>query len=103
MNQVKNVQVNELTLADLRQLGRQGGVTARLEDGSTVTLRPRFGTVTKKGYIAGVLQDVEMVVEYASIYSQIRTIKRDGILIARREKVGHQTVLKATGKGYRKK
>lgn len=102
MNQIKTSSVNELTLADLRQLGRQGGVTARLEDGSTVTLRPRFGTVTRKGYIAGELRDVEMVVEYATIYSQIRTIKQNGILIARREKVGTKTLLKATGKGYKK-
>lgn len=101
MNQVKNQsQVNEVTLEDLRRLGRQGGVTARLDDGSTVLLRARFGTVKRKGYIAGTLTDVDVIVDYAKIYSQIRTIKFKDILIARRMGQGKASRLLLTGQGY---
>ncbi|MCK4023922.1 hypothetical protein HCC60_07735 [Streptococcus suis] len=103
MNQIKKHQVNEVSLADLRQLGRQGGVTARLEDGSIVTLRPKFGTKKEKGYIAGKLEDVELVINYPKLYPQIRTIKSsNGILVARKQQVGQQTKLVLTGKGYKK-
>ncbi|HEL1584673.1 TPA: hypothetical protein TXJ06_001410 [Streptococcus suis] len=103
MNQVKNQsQVNEVTLEDLRRLGRQGGVTARLDDGSTVLLRARFGTVKRKGYIAGTLTDVDVIVDFVKIYSQIRTIKQKDVLIARRIGQGSNAKLILTGNGYKK-
>lgn len=103
MNQVKNQsQVNEVTLEDLRRLGRLGGVTARLEDGSTVLLRERFGTVKRKGYVAGTLTDVDVIVDYVKIYSQIRTIKQKDTLIARRSGQGAHSKLLLTGKGYKR-
>lgn len=99
MVQIKN---NEITLADLRELGKQGGATARLEDGTTVTLRHKFGTVARKGYVAGKLQDVEMVVQYVDVFPNIRTIMKGTTLIARRERRGKETILRLTGKGYQK-
>ncbi|MGT2910667.1 hypothetical protein ACVR1I_03000 [Streptococcus cameli] len=104
MNQIKQSNGSEMTItiSDLRYLGRQGGVTARLDDGREMKLLPRFGTVSEKGYIAGELQAVDVVVDYPKIYSHIRTIMHNGVLVARREKQGNKTVLKTTGKGYKK-
>ncbi|MGT2963968.1 hypothetical protein [Streptococcus acidominimus] len=101
MNQIKRD--TEVTLADLRALGRQGGVTARLIDGSIVTLHPQFGTMLRKGYIAGRLEEVEVVYDYPGLYSQIRTILSNGVLVARREGIGNRSVLRLTGKGYKRK
>lgn len=100
MDEIKNT--NEVTLSDLRQLGKAGGATARLDNGDELTLRPRFGTVRRQGYINGVLQPVDVRQDYAAIYSQIRTIKQGDVLVARREKQGKRTILKLTGKGYRR-
>lgn len=100
MDEIKNT--TEVTLSDLRELGKAGGATARLENGEDVTLRPRFGTVKREGYINGSLQLVDVRVDYPAIYSQIRTIKRGNVLVARREKKGKSTLLKLTGKGYRR-
>lgn len=101
MNQIKRE--TEVTIADLRSLGRQGGVTARLVDGRTVKLYPRFGTISQKGYIAGILEEVEVMYDYPSLYSQIRTILSNGVLVARREGTGKKSVLRLTGKGYQRK
>ncbi|MBY5035313.1 hypothetical protein K6V78_09715 [Streptococcus gallolyticus] len=93
---------NQVSLSDLRKLGRQGGVTARLDDGSDMKLLPQFGTVKRKGYISGKVTTVEVVYAYPDVYSQIRTLKRKEVLIARREKVNKKSVLKLTGRGYNK-
>lgn len=98
MDEIKNT--NEVTLSDLRQLGKEGGVTARLDNGDELNLRPRFGTVKRQGYVNGILQPVDIRQDYVAIYAHIRTIKRGDILVARREKQGKKFILKLTGKGY---
>ncbi|HEL1582929.1 hypothetical protein [Streptococcus suis] len=105
MSQIKynNINQSEVTLSDLRQLGRQGGATARLDDGSDMTLRSDFGTVVRKAYIGGEVKVVDLIMNYPKIYPHIRTIARDGILIARRERVATKQVLKLTGRGYSRK
>lgn len=99
MSQIKPLE-NEVTLSDLNRLGYLGGATARLEDGRTIQLHHRHGTIRQQGYVAGELRDVDVIVEYSKIYSQIRTIKQNNILIARRGKVIGRTALLLTGKGY---
>ncbi|KXT75152.1 hypothetical protein STRDD10_00426 [Streptococcus sp. DD10] len=98
MNQIKSS--NEVTLTDLRRLGFQGGATARLESGEEVLLTDKYGLIERKGYIAGQLQKVMTVAEYPRIYKDIRTIKRDDVLVARRIKRGNGSILQLTGKGY---
>ncbi|MGT2715442.1 hypothetical protein [Streptococcus respiraculi] len=100
MNQVKKD--TEVTLADLRKLGQRGGVTARLVDGRTVKLHPRFGTISQKGYIAGTVETVEVIYDYAHLHPLIRTIMSQNVLVARREGNGTKSVLRLTGKGYGK-
>ncbi|EIQ82693.1 hypothetical protein [Streptococcus canis] len=100
-NEIKNP--NEVTLADLRTLGRQGGATAHLDTGEEIELAPQFALVERQGYIAGKRQPVQMILDYATVYRHIRTIKRDSILIARRSKYNKRTALLLTGKGYKRK
>lgn len=91
---------NEVSLADLKQLGKQGGATAHLDDGTLVTLRQQHGTIRARGYVGGILQDVEVAIPYTSLYAQIRTIKQHGVLVARKVKEGHLFKLILTGSGY---
>ncbi|MCK1198649.1 hypothetical protein MXZ29_07210 [Streptococcus uberis] len=37
--------IREITISDLKEMGKQGGVTARLDSGQTVTLRKDYGTI----------------------------------------------------------
>lgn len=99
MNQIK-ISSSEVTLTDLRRLGREGDATARLENGEEVKLTSKHGLIPRKGYINDKLELVEMVVDYASIYQTIRTIKRGNVLVARRIKRGKKSILQLTGKGY---
>lgn len=100
MDEIK--MTTEVTLSDLRELGKSGGVTARLDTGEEVTLRPKFGTIKRQAYINGDLQLVDVRVDYPAIYAQIRTIMRDRVLVARKERRGKTTVLRLTGKGYQR-
>ncbi|HEM3069608.1 hypothetical protein ACJBPS_03005 [Streptococcus suis] len=86
----------EMTLSDLRKLGGQGNVTAYLLTGEIVTLRSDCGTTPKRAIVDGELKMVEEVI----LYRQIRTVQRDHILIARRERYNNQSILRLTGKGY---
>ena len=99
MNQIK-ISSSEVTLTDLRRLGREGDATARLDTGEEVKLTSKYGLIPRKGYINGKLELEEMIVENASINQAIRTIKRGNILVARRIKRGKKSVLQLTGKGY---
>ncbi|MDR0200275.1 MAG: hypothetical protein LBI43_06840 [Streptococcaceae bacterium] len=94
--------INEqvLTLSDLRTIGKQGGATARLDTGEDVELLADFAAIYRHGYVEGKLQRVKVVLNYPNIYSKIRTIKRDDVLIARRTKGEKKTELLLTGKGY---
>lgn len=90
----------EMTLSDLRKLGGQGNVTAYLLTGEIVTLRSDCGTTPKRAIVDGELKMVEEVIPFQKLYRQIRTVQRDHILIARRERYKNQSILRLTGKGY---
>ena len=63
-------------LKDLKNLGKQGGATARLEDGTDLILKPDYAVKLARGYVDGILRDVEFHLSYKKVYDQIRTIKR---------------------------
>ncbi|GAD41605.1 hypothetical protein OJ919_05930 [Streptococcus anginosus] len=88
-------------LRDLRNLGKQGGATARLDDGTDLILKPNYAVKQARGYVDGVLRDVEFHLAYKSIYSQIRTIKKDGHVVARKVRSPSGFELRLTGKGYK--
>lgn len=46
-------------LKDLKNLGKQGGATARLEDGTDLILKPDYAVKQARGYVDGLLRDVE--------------------------------------------
>ncbi|MGT2666529.1 hypothetical protein ACVRYP_04340 [Streptococcus rifensis] len=100
MNKFKDLANNEVCIRDLKQLGREGGASAYLDSGEVMVLKPKYGTVSRKGYVAGKPMLVELKMEYKTIFSAIRTIERNGILIARRERFGLTNVLRLTGTGY---
>lgn len=93
---------NEVTIRDLKKLGEQGGATALLLDGQEVRLGRQYGFIRRTGVVAGKQVDVELIESYVKIYAQIRTIKRDGVLIARRVKRDNRSILLLTGQGYRR-
>lgn len=88
-------------LRDLRNLGVQGGATARLEDGTDLILKPDYAVKRARGYVDGIPRDVEFHLPYKSIYDHIRTIKKDGHLVARKVRSPSGVVLRLTGKGYK--
>lgn len=99
MNEIKMIDT-EVKLSDLRRLGRQGYVTLRLNDGSTLELTPSEALKAQTGYINGEKMTVKVIHSHRDIYPAIRTIMRDGVLIARRVKFGDRTILRLTGQGY---
>lgn len=92
----------EVIIKDLRILGRQGGATAYLVDGQEMILDAAYGLIRRQGIVFGEMQTVEIIEQYTTIYSKIRTIKRDDIVIARRVQRGNKSVLLLTGKGYKR-
>ncbi|VTT22687.1 Uncharacterised protein [Streptococcus dysgalactiae subsp. equisimilis] len=56
-----------VTLSDLKQLGKQGGATALLEDGTLLTLRGRHATRRTKGYVDGILKEIDVIIPYPKI------------------------------------
>ncbi|WP_162011931.1 hypothetical protein [Streptococcus sp. S784/96/1] len=88
-------------LKDLRNLGKQGGVTARLDDGTDLFLKPDYAIKKANGYVDGRLREVEFHLSYKSIYNQIRTIKKAGQLVARKVRSPSGPELRLTGKGYK--
>lgn len=100
MNKFKDLADNEVCIRDLKQLGREGGASAYLETGEILVLKPKYGTISRRGYVAGKSRVVELKVEYKDIFSAIRTITRNNILIARRCRFGMTSVLRLTGTGY---
>ena len=87
-------------LTDLKNLRKQGGATARLEDGTDLILKPDYAVKQAKGYVDGLLRDVEFHLPYKKVYDQIRTIKRDAQVIARKVKTPSGMELRLTGRGY---
>lgn len=100
MNKFEDLANNEVCIRDLKQLGREGGASAYLDSGEILKLKPKYGTVTRKGYIAGKSMSVELKIEYKDVFYAIRTIERNGILIARRCRFGMTHVLRLTGTGF---
>lgn len=100
MNKFKEEADNDVCIRDLKQLGKEGGATAYLDNGQIVKLKAKYGTISKKGYIAGRPMKLELKVEYKDIFISIRTIERHGVLIARRCRYGSKKVLKLTGRGF---
>lgn len=100
MNKFEDLANNEVCIRDLKQLGREGGASAYLDSGEIMLLKPKYGTISRKGYVAGQPINVALKVEYRNVFSAIRTIERNGILIARRCRFGVTQILRLTGSGY---
>lgn len=100
MNKFEDQANNQVCIRDLKQLGREGGATAYLDNGEILKLKPKYGTVSRKGYVAGRSMWVDLKMEYKDFFSAIRTIERNGILIARRKRLGMTQVLTLTGTGF---
>lgn len=92
--------IREVTISDLKEMGKQGGVTARLDSGQTVTLRKDYGTIKGQVMINNKKTIGDIIINYVDFYQQIRTLKRNHLLIARRVRQGDKTLLKLTGTGY---
>ena len=95
--------VKEVTLNDLRELGRLGGATALLIDGTEMILSENYGLIRRQAVIFGKIETVETVERYVKVYRDIRTIKWNNILIARRVTKEGKSILLLTGKGYTRK
>ncbi|MEK4985389.1 hypothetical protein NSQ85_10270 [Streptococcus sp. FSL L8-0526] len=100
MNKFENQANNDVCIRDLKQLGREGGAQAYLDTGEILKLKPKYGTVSRRAYVAGKAMTVELKIEYKDVYPAIRTIERNGILIARRCRYAMLNRLKLTGTGY---
>lgn len=98
-----NVKTNEVNLKDLRELGKLGGATARLIDGQEMILEENYGLIRRTGIVLGKVKPVETIERYVSIYSSIRTIKWNNLIIARRVVRGGKSILELTGNGYKRK
>lgn len=97
-----NVNNKTVTIKDLRNIGKLGGATARLLDGTDMELLENYGVVRREGVVFGKLETVEVVERYNSVYKKIRTIKWNGIIIARLVKRGNLELLELTGNGYKR-
>lgn len=98
-----NVKTNEVNLKDLRELGRLGGATARLVDGQEMILEENYGLIRRTGIVLGEVKQVETIERYVNVYPNIRTIKWNNLIIARRVVRGGKSILELTGKGYKRK
>lgn len=98
-----NVRINEVNLKDLRELGRLGGATARLVDGQEMILEENYGLIRRTGIVLGKVKQVETIERYINVYPNIRTIKWNNLIIARRVVRGGKSILELTGKGYKRK
>lgn len=98
-----NVKTNEVNLKDLRELGKLGGATARLIDGQEMILEENYGLIRRTGIVLGKVKPVETIERYVNVYPNIRTIKWNNLIIARRVVRGGKSILELTGKGYKRK
>ena len=78
----------KVTLADLKRLGKLGNVTACLTDGSLVELGEHYALKESSAYINPQqgIDAVKVIVLYTDLYDNIRTIKHNNELIARKGK-----------------
>ncbi|CAM3192166.1 hypothetical protein [Streptococcus dysgalactiae] len=100
MNKFEELANNDVCIRDLTQLGREGGARAYLDNGEIMLLKSKYGTISRKAYVSGKAMMVELKVEYREVFSAIRIIERNGILVARRIRFGLQKRLKLTGTGF---
>ncbi|WP_019779608.1 hypothetical protein [Streptococcus sobrinus] len=100
MNEIKKAFDTEVSISDLRQLGKSGNATARLDSGEIVDLKPKYGLRKKTALIDDQEVEVQVIDYYPKIYKHIRTIKRRNLIIARKVRRGNQFILQLTGKGY---
>ena len=98
-----NVKTNEVNLKDLRELGKLGGATARLIDGQEMILEGNYGLIRRTGIVLGKVKPVETIERYVNVYPNIRTIKWNNLIVARRVVRGGKSILELTGKGYKRK
>ena len=98
-----NVKTNEVNLKDLRELGKLGGATARLIDGQEMILEENYGLIRRTGIVLGKVKPVETIERYVSVYPNIRTIKWNNLIVARRVVRGGKSILELTEKGYKRK
>ena len=98
-----NVKTNEVNLKDLRELGKLGGATARLIDGQEMILEENYGLIRRTGIVLGKVKPVETIERYVSVYPNIRTIKWNNLIVARRVVRVGKSILELTGKGYKRK
>lgn len=90
----------EVTIPDLKAIGLNGNATALLLSGEMVYLKAKFATKKCLALVDGKEQEVEVIIPYSQLYREIRTIKSNNLLIARRIEQGQKTILQLTGKGY---
>ena len=99
MNEINN----EVRIRDLKQLGRQGGATMKLDNGAVGKLKEEYALFTKPAIIEGKQITVEVIEYYPVLLKQIRTIKCGSVLVARKVGLGTKQTLRLTGKGYHRK
>ena len=97
------VKINEVNLKDLRVLGRLGGATARIIYGLEMILEENYGLIRRTGIVLGKVKPVETIERYVNVYQNIRTIKWNNLIVARRVVRGGKSILELTGKGYKRK
>lgn len=90
----------ELNLQDLRILGRRGNSSALLFDGKEAKLRKNDATIMRTGVINGERMKIPYIISYVELYSQIRTIKHNNVVVAIR--TNEKNKLLATGRGYKR-
>lgn len=87
-------------IQDLKKLGREGGASAYLDNGDMMVLKAKYGTIRKRAFIGGKATVVDLKVDYKNILPKIKLINRNGILVAKRFRLGSSNLLKLTSSGY---
>ncbi|HFR5317310.1 TPA: hypothetical protein ACHW0W_000689 [Streptococcus equi subsp. zooepidemicus] len=91
---------SEMTLSDLRRLGRQGGAVLILEDGRHAQIRPRYASIKSHRRQDSRLNSQESILSFHVVYSAITAVKRKHLVIAERIKRNGKNQLVLTGIGY---
>ena len=71
MNGIKTQKDTEVTVSDLKNLGRQGDVTARLDSGEIIELKAKYAIRKRLAIVAGQETEAEIIVFYPEIYEEI--------------------------------
>lgn len=65
MNGIKTQKDTEVTVSDLKNLGRQGDVTARLDSGEIIELKAKYAIRKRLAIVAGQETEAEIIVFYS--------------------------------------